>query len=283
MQWRIRKASQRQDDAGRGTGSATVAACGAAVMLACGVASAAPAGGDHPPLSPTRDAVVTYRFQTEVLPGKGNAVGPEHQVTVSFAASGDRLRIDPDDGQSATILDRPDQIMTLISMKERRYVQLRPMHGLHNPFFLGLGMTYHAGDMKQMAGVSCREWAIESPRGKATACVTDDGVILAEDGVDADGLVGHLQAVSVRYEDIPADRFQPPAGFQKFNPFSKVKMPAQPAQAQQPVPGTSLDGGSRGISRNGTEAATPDQPHSPDDSVGDGSVTHNDQPDGAGQ
>lgn len=282
MQWRIRRVSQRQDDAGRGMGSSVVAACGAAVMLACGVASAAPVG-EHPPLSPTRDAVVTYRFQTEVLPGKGNEAGPEHQVTVSFAASGDRLRIDPDDGQSATILDRPDQIMTLISMKERRYVQLRPMHGLHNPFFLGLGMVYHAGDMKQIANVPCREWAIESPRGKATACVTDDGVILAEDGVDADGLVGHLRAVSVRYEDIPADRFQPPAGFQKFNPLAKVKLPTQPPQAQ-PVPGAALDGNGRGLSRpNGADATTPDQPHSPDDSVGDGSVTHSDQPDGAGQ
>ena len=274
MQWRIRKVAQNRGDAGRRAGAVTAAAFGTVMMLACAAASAAPAG-DHPPLSPTRDAVVTYRFQTKLLQGK-DATIPEHQVTVSFAASGDRLRIDPDDGQSATILNRQEQIMTLISMKERRYVQLRPMHGLHNPFFLGLGMTYHAGDMKQIAGVSCREWAIESPHGKATACVTEDGVILAEDGVDADGLTGHLEAVSVRYEDIPADRFQPPADFQKFNPFAKLKLPSQSPQAQ-PVPGATLDG----TPRNGADVSTPDQPHSPDDSVGDGSVAHGDQPDSA--
>lgn len=272
MQWRIGGASQGQGDAGRRAGTALAAALGSVMMLACAAASAAPVG-EHPPLSPTRDAVVTYRFQARLLQGK-DATVPEHQVTVSFAASGDRLRIDPDDGQSATILDRPDQIMTLISMKERRYVQLRPLHGLHNPFFLGLGMTYHPGGTQQIAGVSCRDWAIDSPHGKATACVTEDGVILAEDGVDADGLTGHLQAVSVRYEDIPADRFQPPADFEKFNPLAKLKQPAQPAQAQ-PVPGAALDGSARG----GAEASVPDQPHSPDDSVGDGSVAHGDQPD----
>lgn len=274
MQWRIGGASQGQGDAGRRAGTVMAAAFGTVMMLASAAAGAAPAG-DHPPLSPTRDAVVTYRFQTQLLQGRDAAI-PEHQVTVSFAASGDRLRIDPDDGQSATILDRSSQIMTLVSMKERRYVQLRPMHGLHNPFFLGLGMTYHAGDMKQIAGVSCREWTIDSPHGKATACVTGDGVILAEDGVDADGLSGHLEAVSVRYEDIPADRFQPPADFQKFNPFAKLKQSAHPAQVQ-PVPGTRLDGGPR----MGVDTVTPDQPHSPDDSVGDGSVAHSDQPDSA--
>ncbi|CDG34341.1 MULTISPECIES: hypothetical protein [Acetobacteraceae] len=281
MQWCIREVMPGRDKVVRRAGGTVLAALGAAV-LACGIAEAA-APADHPPLAPMRDAVVTYRFQTEVLPGKGKEAGPEHQVAVSFAASGDRLRIDPDDGQSATILDRPNQIMTLVSMQERRYIQFRPMHGLHNTFLLSLDMTYHAGGMKQIAGVPCREWAIESPRGKATACVTEDGLILAEDGVDADGLQGHLQAVSVRYEDIPADRFQPPAGFQRVSPFLKGRPASQPAQAR-PVPDAPLDGTAHGAARTGGEGSSvPDQPHSPDDSVGDGSVSHGDQPNSAEQ
>ncbi len=281
MQWRIREALQKRDKAGPWSGGIMAAGLGAAIALASVTAHAAPPA-DHPPLAPTRDAVVTYRFQTEVLPGKGKEAEPVHQVAVSFAASGDRLRIDPDDGQSATILDRPNQIMTLISMQERRYIQFRPMHGLHSTFLLSLDMTYHAGGMKRIADVPCQEWSIESPRGKATACVTEDGLILAEDGVDADGLQGRLQAVSVRYEDIPADRFQPPAGFQRFSPFLKGRPPARP-QAQ-PVPGAALDGNIHGSGHVSAEGKpVPDQPYSPDDSVGDGSVSHGDQPNSAEQ
>lgn len=233
--------------------------------------------GDHPPLSPLRDAVVTYRFQTEALPGGQPGAAAEHMVSVSFATSGDRLRIDPDDGQSATILNRPAQIMTLISMPAHRYIEFRPMQGLHNPFFLDLGMTYHKAGEDKIAGVACRKWAIESEHGKAEACVTDDGLILAEDGVDADGVSGHMRAVSVSYQELPASRFLPPAGFEKFDPLAKMK---KHAEQQQPVPGVSLG---RHRSKQPTlEAEVPspagDQPHTPDDSVGDGSVAHDDQP-----
>lgn len=278
--WRIKRDGQHR--CGKG---GVIAAASLAILVGAHT-SLAWAGADHPPLSPTRDAVVTYRFQTEVLPGDKKGSEPEHQVKVSFAASGDRLRIDPDDGRSATILNRQTQIMTLVSMQERRYIEFRPMHGLHNPFFLGLGMTYHPEGTEQIAHVTCQNWTIDSKRGRAKACVTEDGLILSEEGVDADGLTGRLKAIAVEYKDLPADIFTPPAGFQKFDPFAKMKKQLAQKQAQQaqqsqqgqpPVPGAAMEGMRRG-GHEAVEQPAGDQPHSPDDSVGDGSVTHSDQP-----
>ena len=71
------------------------------------------------------------------------------------------------------------------------------------------------------------------------ACVTADGVVLAESGVDGQGNRGHLVAQTVQYAPLAGSLFVPPPGFQRT---------AHPAGLGQGVgqggnPGTGPNGG----------------------------------------
>lgn len=251
---------------------------------------------DHPRLSPERDVVVTYRFQSGSQNGKNDGALSDKaadmkRVRVFFAAAGDRLRIEQIDGTGVTILDRPAQRVTLLSTAERSYVQFLPMHGLRNPFLLDLTMQYTAGQRTRIAGTPCQEWSIESHKGHAKACVTDDGVILAESGVDADGISGRLEALDVVYKDIPASMFEPPADFHKIMPHMVQVTPQ--GVSEQPVPEAGMAGnGGRNTGSSGpaeglpgmqNDVADTSQPRVPNDSAGDGTVQRADQPGSRGQ
>lgn len=215
---------------------------------------------DHPPLSPQKDVTVIYRFhvgQTEIAADKMK------QVQVAFAAAGNRLRIDQIGGPGVTVLDRPTQTVTLVNKQTKSYVQFRPQHGIHNPFMLDISMKYRAGSMENIAGYPCRQWFIETGSGKAESCVTADGVILSEKGVDADGVSGVLEAVSVSYGEIAVNQFEPPADFQKIMPHMVSLMP-NPEQQQN----------------NQQER---NEPPPANDSVTDGTIQHADQPSSANQ
>ncbi|GBQ10561.1 DUF4412 domain-containing protein [Swaminathania salitolerans] len=188
--------------------------------LALGVAMAgmaAPAfAQQHPRLTPSRDVTVVYSVQPEKLP-------QPVQATVHFRAEGDKLRIDPANHAGSTILDRPAQMVTLIMNKQKVYTSFSPKHGLRSPFLLDMSMQFAPDGKGMVAGASCNKWSITSAHGKAEACVTDDGVILSEEGVDSDGLRGKLVAERITYAPLDESLFQPPAGYQKIS-------------AQMPIP-----------------------------------------------
>ncbi len=181
-------------------------------LLSCVVitaaAPAAYAEGDHPPLMPTRDAVVTYSVQPDGAP-------QSEQVKVWFAAEGARMRIDSPDGAASTILNRTAQSVTIVLHKQRVFTQLADRSGVRNPFLLDVSMQYTKNGHEMVAGIDCTRWTVTSDKGRASACVTDNGLILSEDGVDSDGLKGRLTALSVSYETIPSSEFDPPAGYQE--------------------------------------------------------------------
>lgn len=242
------------------------------ILAAVGVAPTVAVSADaldHPALVPTHDVVVTYRFQSGL-----NTSSPKKKVHVSFQANGNRLRIDPVNVPGITILDRPAQRVTLISMEKKSYVQFMPMNGLKNPFMLDLNMTYHPGDISKIAGYECRNWDIETSKGKAKACVTADGIILSEEGVDSDGVSGRMEALNVSYRDLPLTTFEPPVGFHKFEP----RGPAPQARQGQPVPKANVNPDPKGMVRKLPGDTT--QPSISNDSVTDGSTMHADQPSG---
>lgn len=166
-------------------------------------------GETHPRLAPTRDVTVVYAVQ----PGNETT---SKDVKVAFAKNGDKLRIAPMDDVAATILDKPAQTVTLVMMKPHLYAVMTPKHGLRNPFLLDLSMHFTPAGHDTIAGVACQKWEIATAKGNATACVTEDGVILSEEGVDSDGVKGKLMAQSVSYGPIPETMFAPPAGFEKI-------------------------------------------------------------------
>ncbi|EHH69044.1 hypothetical protein [Gluconobacter morbifer] len=251
--------------------------------LSAGVAAQAVAA-DHPRLTPERDVTVVYQ-----LTAPSSHLAPGHNdVKVYFSGSGDQLRIDSADGNGITILDRPGQLVTLVMVPRKIYTRLRPEHGLHSPFMLDLEMQYKKVGQERVAGVACQRWDIQTSHGKAAACVTDDGVILAENGVDADGVEGSLRAVSVNYDDLASDTFQPPSDFEELKPRNasshvtgNEKKPTESA-TPSPVPEASTPAGGEDTG-SGAQAAMPVQPDTtepsvPNDSAGDGSVTTPDQP-----
>lgn len=161
----------------------------------------------HPPLAPTRDVQVAYSVQPEGAPAPKT-------IQVWFAANGGLMRIDSPEGMGATILDRVARQVTIVLNRQKVYTRLDAGSDIRNPFLLDLSMQYTRKGDTRVADVDCTEWAIVSGRGSATACVTADGVILREDGVDAEGMKGRLVATRVTYAPIPAGTFQPPEGYQ---------------------------------------------------------------------
>jgi len=184
-------------------------------VLASGLAVAVPGvaraqGSDHPQLMPTRDATVDYTVTQD-----GSA--QSQTVRVYFAADGGRLRVDGPGGVTTTILDRTAQQVTVILNHNHVYAQFNPQNGLQNPFLLDLSMAFARRDQSTVAGLACTRWDVQAKQGKATTCVTDDGVILEEQGVDADGINGHLVAKTVTYGPIASTEFAPPAGYMKVS------------------------------------------------------------------
>lgn len=203
-------------------------------MLALSLAPIGAAYADeasvHPPLAPTRDVTVDYVVQPQGAPSPV-------PVKVAFSGDGNLLRIDGNGGKSITILNRQDQLVTLVSTMQKVYMQFSPRSGLRNPFLLSASMKYTPAGTASIAGLTCNKWAISTNHGSAQACVTSDGVILSESGVDADGAQGQLTAQTVQYGPVPSSSFQPPSGFEQIqaHPSSGAGGPAAgPATGSAP-------------------------------------------------
>lgn len=246
-------------------------ACAAVISgvgVTAGGAALAATDGDHPRLAPMRDVTVVYHLSPQTT----GVVGDGKDVKVAFSGSGDLVRVDSADGQGVTILDRPHDQVTLIMLQQHLYTQIHPKQGLHNPFLLDLSMNYTRTGHDVIAGVPCVRWDISNTHGKAQACVTEDGVILAENGVDADGAEGAIRAVSVAYHDLPSVTFAPPDGFHRLS--AKPHVPGTPSAAAPPLPPTPPADGN-GLAGINPESGEPRVAH---DSVTDGTVAQPDQP-----
>jgi hypothetical protein len=197
------------------------------------VASPARAGqeaADHPPLTPMRDAAITYRFEPRPTEEDLRENGPSRQpvqaryVQVLYAGDGGLLRINYLTGDAdspprgAVIINRAAQEVLVVLDAGRVYMRLTDRESVRNPFLLDLSMQFTHAGTATVAGQSCTLWQAYSAQGGARACVTDDGLILSQEGVDVDGLNGSLQAVRVAYGPVPSSAFQPPAGFQEVHP-----------------------------------------------------------------
>lgn len=208
-------------------------ALGLLAALIQGTAHAAE--GDHPPLTPLKDAVITYSVQPDGAP-------QPQQVKVWFTAEGARMRIDAPDGSASTILNRTAQTVTILLHKQRVFTQLEQRGSVRNPFLLDVSMQFTRHGTRTIAGIPCTEWSIASGHGDATACVTTDGLILAENGVDADGAKGHLSAESVSYETIPASDFAPPSDYQEVHHHRVAGQNGAATLSTGPVMGSSPAG-----------------------------------------
>lgn len=175
---------------------------------------------DHPPFMPTHDVSVTYDVQPDGVP-------TAQRITVLFSGGGRLMRVNGPDGQGATILDRDNRLITIIINSAKVYMQAPERDELRSPFLLDASMKFVPDGRGRVAGLDCVRWSITAASGNATACVTVDGVVLSEQGVDSQGVRGHLTAQSVAYALVPAASFQPPTG------YTRVAHPEGPASFER--------------------------------------------------
>lgn len=196
---------------------------------------------DHPRLTPARDAVIDYVFQPKPTEqdlkagAKADTPVANRHVQVLYSGDGGLMRInymtsmDGDQSRGAVIINRAAQEVLVIINDSRIFTRLVQQEGVRNPFLLDMSMQFTKMGSDMVAGQPCTTWQAVSAQGKALTCVTDDGFVLQQDGVDVDGLNGSLRAMKVAYDTIPVSAFEPPAGFQEVTPHSPRSDVSQPS------------------------------------------------------
>ncbi len=210
--------------------------------IATGAAGAARAA-DGPPMMPTRDATVVYEVTPEGAP-------QAQSVRVYFRGGGSQMRIDgppgPDGSPSGDmVLDRPSRTITVVLNPARSYMQIPEREEVRSPFVLDSTMRFTRTGTGSVAGIPCVQWAIVTPKGDATACVTDDGVVLSASGVDGQGSRGRLMAQTVQYAPLAPSVFLPPPGFQRTAHPAAMDPGAAPGGAPGAGPGSPVPDGSQ--------------------------------------
>ena len=192
-----------------------------------------------PALVPTRDAVLGYHLS----PATGEAI----DVRVALRAGGKALRMDlPDHTYMLAVM--ATRSLTLVVPLERTALELPWTDGPQPLFTLDDKARYTKKGDATIAGQKCTNWDSIGERGRATVCVTPDGVILRSTSVDAMGRRNLVEAFAIRYEALAdsdflvpqtlrAPRRSPAGGAQVRFVLLAALSAAAPAMAQ-PAPRT---------------------------------------------
>ena len=223
---------------------AAVATAGAALAAAPAGAPAAMAQSVQPALMPTRDVTVLYEVKPEGAP-------QAQTVRVYFRGGGGFMRIDgppgPDGSASGDmIMDRDAKVMTVVVNQARIYMQVPEKQTVRSPFVLDPSMRFTRTGTGVVAGLPCTTWSIVTDKGDATACITADGVVLKEAGVDGEGARGELEARTVQYGPLPAGLFAPPPGYQRTAHPENLGQGLDGASGPGPAGPAGIDDGSGG-------------------------------------
>jgi hypothetical protein len=180
---------------------------------------------EHPVLAPTKDATVTYN-----LTG-ANQVDGAAILQITYADRG-RVRMDFFRFAGATsplgslIFDPPaDRVIT--TLPERHGYLQRDVGKLFNPgIMLNDKMSFTRQGSATIAGLQCTDWGVSNgAAGGATACVTDDGLVLRTTRSKPEG---SMEALAVKYGPPPADIFTPPADYGLIPSAPAAAPPAAP-------------------------------------------------------
>jgi hypothetical protein len=157
-----------------------------------------------PLLAPLRDVTVTYQVQPRDF--------SPLTVRVAIAAGGQRLRITAENLPTAFLVDRRAQqaLVLLPVLKMFSRVKLRDADP-ENTLLRRAHFERHG--QERIAGLACTDWTAISAEGRATGCITDDGVILRGRAINHHGEIGAVQASNVEYGPVPPDLFDVPSGY----------------------------------------------------------------------
>ena len=183
------------------------------IILACLVVT--PACAAVPRLVPTRDVTVTYN----VRPRDRAPL----DVRVSIEAGGGRLRITAENLPTAFLVDRRTHMATILLPMLKMFTTV-PMGDKDDPERILQGARFERQGHEVVAGRSCVDWTADSDTGHASACITDDGVILSGRAENHHGEIGSVLASTVQYARLPPALFDRPAGFSDAGPLPLGKL-----------------------------------------------------------
>lgn len=159
---------------------------------------------DRPPLAATRDVMVTYRTL-------GRDAGK--QVVMSQSAATHRMRVETAQSPGYAIIDQAGHTTTVVMTDKQMYMEMQGNHGPGQSTGLpDANGRFTRRGTETIAGVRCTLWDYASGDQTGSTCITNDGVTLRAIGKDGGG----IEAISVDYSAQPAERFAPPAGFQRM-------------------------------------------------------------------
>ncbi len=173
----------------------------------------AAAPSEAPRTRPSRDVVVSYRVEgdaTRLVPG--GLPGP---VTLSWDASGQRLRAEADGLSQIALLDLRARTGQAVDNTLRIALPLPLRPDDLQPLTLdGAHLTPAGRDT--VGGLACNVYQVEVGQGTSktpgTVCLTPDGVPLRGEGI-IKGKPGSFTATSVRYARLPSELFTVPPGY----------------------------------------------------------------------
>lgn len=192
------------------------------------IAAALPAAAqDRPPLHPTRDVSISYRFEGAAPQG---IPAPAGEMRLSWLNAEQKMRMDPPGGQGWMVTDTRSGTSFMVQDQARMVMQMPRDASMPAPGLPPPGMTFTRGGTETLLGYRCTVWTMKSPDGDGEACVTDDGVMLRSRGT-VQGHTGGMVATQVTYAAQDPARFQAPQGYQSMQMPGAPGGPGGPGRA----------------------------------------------------
>lgn len=178
----------------------------AATLLALSLLAAPALAQDRPPLFPTRDVAVTYRFL-----GQGAQPGMPQSAVISWLAAAQTMRMDMP-GQGWMVADHRGQRAFMV-MEQMRMIMDLPMQQAMQQYGPSANATFRREGSATVAGHACTLWSYQDRGNTGRACVTAEGVMLRAEGT-SEGRSGGMEATNVAFGAQDPARFQRPQGYQ---------------------------------------------------------------------
>ncbi len=169
---------------------------------------------DRPPITPSRDVAVTYRFLGQSMPQ-----GAPQSMTISWLAAQQLMRSDLP-GMGYMVMDHRNQRAFMVMEQVRAIMEL-PAQQAVQQYGPSPRATFRREGSATVAGHSCTIWSYQDGDSRGRACVTADGVTLRAEGT-AQGHSGGLEATNVAFGPQDPARFQRPQGYRTMQSLQGV-------------------------------------------------------------
>ena len=167
---------------------------------------------ERPAVRPTHDVTVDYQLQAVDAHGSATV----RIIRLSWSGKGNRLRLDVQGGTGFVLVDYAAHRMELVITQQKAFVALPFDPSVAPGLSVPPDVAMHASGSEQVAGTPCTMWIMQAPGERATACITNDGLLLSLRTENT--APPALEAIRVTYGNQPPGLFEVPNGFSQITP-----------------------------------------------------------------